>query len=130
MLERIDKNPGAAPGVEPEELYIQTGEFEQAILTCIDYSPSQFEIQEVQELADFLARHRPAWSAVRWINLAGLSDRRAIQAQATKYNLHPLAVEDVLHLSQRPKIEPYGGDTSEFRLVYSSSYKSASSSSR
>src|SRR6185436_5752868 len=33
----------------------------------------------------------------------------AIQALATKYALHPLAIEDMLHKSQRPKVESYGG---------------------
>jgi magnesium transporter len=62
------------------------------------------------DLEAFLDRHRPNWSLVRWINVVGLSDMRSIHALATKYNLHPLAVEDVLHLSQRPKIESYGED--------------------
>jgi magnesium transporter len=35
---------------------------------------------------------------------------RVIHAMATKYQLHPLAIEDVLHLTQRPKVEPYSGD--------------------
>jgi magnesium transporter len=34
---------------------------------------------------------------------------RIIHALATKYHLHPLAIEDLLDRSQRPKVEPYGG---------------------
>ena len=45
---------------------------------------------------------------MRWINVAGLSDMHGVHALATKYNLHLLAIEDGLHLSQRPKIESYG----------------------
>jgi magnesium transporter len=81
----------------------------------VDYSPGQVAIQEVQNLEDFLSLHRPEWSVVRWIRVAGLSDMNAIHALATKYDLHPLAVEDVLHARQRPKIETYGGEESELQ---------------
>jgi magnesium transporter len=52
---------------------------------------------------------------VRWISVDGLSNLNAIHALATKYDLHPLAVEDVIHSRQRPKVEPYGGGDSEFQ---------------
>jgi magnesium transporter len=115
MLKRIEKNPGAAPGVEHDEIIQLTGETGQVNVTCIDYCPAEMAIQDIDNLEDFLDHHRPAWSVVRWINVTGLSNMRIIHALATKYNLHPLAVEDILHLSQRPKIEPYGGDGSEIQ---------------
>ena len=40
-------------------------------ITCIDYCPEQYQILEVTDLQDFLAHHRPTWSKVRWINVAG-----------------------------------------------------------
>jgi magnesium transporter len=49
---------------------------------------------------------------VRWISVVGLKNMDAIHALATKYDLHPLAVEDVLHARQRPKVEAYGGEES------------------
>jgi magnesium transporter len=81
-------------------------------VTCIDYSPSNVLVQEVDDLEAFLGRHRPDWSAVRWINVDGLSDMKVIRALATKYELHPLAVEDLLHVPPRPKVDSYGGDAS------------------
>jgi magnesium transporter len=45
---------------------------------------------------------------VRWIEMNGLGDVAALKALGEKYNLHPLALEDVLNLGQRPKVEPYG----------------------
>jgi len=38
---------------------------------------------------------------VRWINADGLSDMGVIHALATQYELHLLAVEDLLHMRQR-----------------------------
>ena len=106
--------PGSAPGIERDEIIGHSGEAERATITCLDYSPGNVSVQQVQDLEDFLAHHRPHWSVVRWISVAGLSDMNAIHALATKYDLHPLAVEDVLHARQRPKVESYGGEESEF----------------
>jgi magnesium transporter len=61
--------------------------------------------EEVTDLQEFMNAHRPEWSAVRWINVDGLSDRSVIQAFAEKYRLHPLTVEGVLNVPQRPKVE-------------------------
>ncbi len=107
--------PGAAPGIEHDEIIHLPTAPEPARITCVDYSPTSVSVQEVADLAEFLAGHRPEWCAVRWINVDGLADMSAIHALATKYELHPLAVEDMLHISQRPKIEAYGGEDTEMQ---------------
>ena len=105
--------PGSAPGIEHDEIVKQPHPGGQTTITCIDYSPTRCQEQVVTDLDDFIAHHRPEWSAVRWINMEGLADLQAVHALATKYNLHPLAVEDVLHQVQRPKLEAYGDEDSE-----------------
>lgn len=105
---------GAAPGIEHDEIVIIPGGTKPARVSCIDYCPEQVSIQEIDDLTDFTRRHRPEWTKVRWINVDGLADTRTIQALAKKYDLHPLAVEDMLQKTQRPKVEPYGGEDSEF----------------
>ena len=99
--------PGAAPGIEPHELSQLPGRETPVSVTCVDYCEEQSQVQRIDDIADFLARHRPPWSAVRWINIEGLADMEVIRAFAEKYELHPLAVEDVLHTGQRPKAEDY-----------------------
>jgi magnesium transporter len=79
------------------------------VVTCIDYSPDEVEIEVVDDLPGFLARHRPPWSRVRWINIDGLTEVEVVEAFAAKYGLHPLAIEDVLHTQERPKVEDYPG---------------------
>ncbi len=81
-------------------------------ITCVDYAPDQVEIHEVTDIDAFLAAHRPAWVNVRWINIDGLRRDDVIRAVAEKYQLHPLAIEDVLHQVERPKVEdfPASGD--------------------
>ena len=45
-----------------------------AVVSCVDFIPDEVRIQEVGELASYLAEHRPPCSAVRWIDVGGLSD--------------------------------------------------------
>ena len=111
----MQNDPAAAPGVEHDEIASRPAGPGPALVTCVDYSPARITEQQVDNLAVFLEQHRPEWVTVRWINVDGLSDMDAIHALATKYELHPLAVEDLLDLSDRPKVEPYGGDESDLR---------------
>jgi magnesium transporter len=109
------KAPGHAPGVEYHEIVTAPSRDERVRITCSDYSPNDVMMREIQDLENFLRQHRPEWSVVRWINVDGLSDMKVIHALATKYELHPLAIEDLLQVTQRPKVERYGGDDSELR---------------
>ena len=102
--------PGSPPGLGPQDLSALPSTPGAARITCIDYSPDKVQVEEVDDLAEFIARHRPDWSSVRWINVDGLSDLGVIRALAEKYGLHPLAIEDVLHLPQRPRVQSYEED--------------------
>lgn len=105
----------SAPGIEYDEIRKRPGGKAKAAITCIDYSPGNVSMQVIEDLGVFVNQHRPGWAVVRWISVVGLSDMEAIHALATKYQLHPLAVEDVLDARQRPKIEAYGGEESELQ---------------
>jgi magnesium transporter len=102
--------PGSAAGIDPHELHPVPGQPVSVRITCIDYSAEETVAEEVKDLPGFIARHRPDWSAVRWINVDGIGDLGVIRALAEKYRLHPLAVEDVLHVPQRPKVQAYEED--------------------
>jgi magnesium transporter len=105
--------PGSAGGIETAELSTRVSGPGRVVVTCIDYSPEQVEIQEVDEIEEFLARHRPSWSRVRWINVDGLTEMGILRAFAEKYQLHPLAIEDMVHPLERPKVEDFPGSTDQ-----------------
>ena len=98
---------GQEAGIEAHALDVAASE--PAVVTCVDYTPERYESRRVENLAEFLKLHRPEWgkNGVRWIHVEGLSDLGAIKAVAEKYGLHPLAIEDLLHTPQRPKVEPF-----------------------
>lgn len=49
---------------------------------------------------------RPDWGKVRWINVNGLS-WEAISIIGDYYSLHPLAIEDMVDIPQRTKVDVY-----------------------
>lgn len=109
---------GGMPGIEPHELTQYPSDGSKAVITCVDYCPDQVQSVVVDDLDAFIQGHRPEWSAVRWINVDGLGDIKAIQALAQKYQLHPLAIEDVLHVPQRPKVDLFEGDANKHSRVF------------
>jgi magnesium transporter len=110
---RKRKKPGAVAGMELSELAKlpgPEGEHGEVIVTCIDYGPNQAQVLDVTDLPAFMAEHRPEWATVRWINVDGLTDMAVVKGLAEKYRLHPLAVEDLLNTTHRPKVEAYQED--------------------
>ena len=99
--------PGKAPGIEPHELPGLARGDAPIVVTCVDYCPEQVRVERVDDVRSFLATHRPEWSSVRWIDVVGVGDPTLLRALAEKYELHPLAVEDVVNRGQRPKAEDY-----------------------
>ncbi|KAI7832689.1 hypothetical protein BC939DRAFT_434072 [Gamsiella multidivaricata] len=63
-----------------------------------------------EEFLMWLEQPRPEWSKVRWININGMS-WDVIKAISIKYSLHHLAVEDLLHVPQRTKVDIYPKQT-------------------
>ncbi len=102
------KHPRGQPaGLTPADLKALPTSDTTAVITCIDYSPDQVQTQTITDIDAFVAQHRPAWATVRWINVDGFSNTKALSVLAQKYDLHPLAMEDTLHVPQRPKVETY-----------------------
>ena len=74
-------------------------------ITLIEYDRANLEervIEDRQELLSHLDNQR-----VSWINIDGLGDIEVLRTLGTQFNLHPLALEDVLDTMQRPKVEQY-----------------------
>lgn len=96
---------GAEPGVDPRRAsaILHYGNIrENCIITLVDYSAVRSSFgrmsnqQFVSLLEDANAGAREPWVKVRWINVCGIS-WDVISALALKYDLHPLAIEDILH---------------------------------
>lgn len=93
---------GAPPGT-----LIYNGEIrtDKVKITLIEYNDLEFFEQEYYDLADCISQVKP--NMVKWINVEGLHDTGLVEAIGKIYNIHPLTLEDIVHVDQRPKFEDY-----------------------
>lgn len=63
-----------------------------------------FETETVD--LDQLPKLRSQWPVV-WLHVSGVEHADTIRRLGQLFNLHPLALEDVIHSHQRPKVESY-----------------------
>lgn len=92
--------PGAAPGT-----FIPPLDAAPTRIRVLCYSPTavhEEELAEVGKLSELLTR----WP-VTWVNVEGLADVAKLETLADLFGIHPLAMEDVVHVHQRPKVEDY-----------------------
>ncbi|GJJ70574.1 magnesium transporter [Entomortierella parvispora] len=81
----------------------------QVGVTTVDMNQEKYLARKDMDNGQFLEwlrQPRPEWSTVRWININGMS-WDIIKTIALEYDLHHLAVEDLLHVPQRTKVDVY-----------------------
>ncbi len=93
------------PGSSPATLvpHLVDGKVRRPGVQIIEYDKDQLDERDITDLAE-LAGHLDN-RKVTWINIDGLGDVEALGILGKKFNLHPLALEDVLNTGQRPKVE-------------------------
>jgi len=69
------------------------------------YGPDGYS-EEIVKDVETLQTHLT--SQVVWVNVVGLGDVKIITRLGEIFGLHQLAVEDIVNLNQRPKVEDYG----------------------
>lgn len=95
--------PGAAPGT-----LIADPNAPRPRIRLMSYSADQFTEDEIIGVESLPARINK--DGVNWIDIAGLGDAGVITRLGEMFDLHRLALEDVLHVHQRPKVEEYGDE--------------------
>lgn len=93
--------PGAAPGT-----LVSDPDAPRPRIHLISYGADFFNEDEIRGVESLPARVNK--DGVNWINIAGLGDADVIARLGEMFGLHRLALEDVVHVHQRPKVEEYG----------------------
>ncbi len=94
------------PGTAPADLTpLHPGQTYKPVLRLVEYDAEHLEERKLARVADI--PDFPDDGKVRWIEMNGLGDTDELKALGQRFNLHPLALEDVFHTGQRPKMEPY-----------------------
>ena len=94
--------PGTAPGTLVDH---DNASLENATIHLIDYTSNDFiekQLNNAEECQSFLDQE-----SVTWIHLQGPMQVDTIKTIGNVFELHPLALEDVLNKGQRPKIDEY-----------------------
>ncbi len=68
------------------------------------FSEKEFTVKKNALTADEVSISEPDKN---WIRIIGLKDEQLIKDIAVKFHIHPLALEDILHTVQRPKVDEY-----------------------
>jgi magnesium transporter len=74
-------------------------------MVLIEFNEEEFFEHEYYNFDECLAHVKP--NMVKWINVEGVHDTALIEQFGKQYNLHPLTLEDIVHVDQRPKFEEY-----------------------
>lgn len=94
--------PGAAPGS-----VVGVPDAAPPKIQAFSFGPSQLQeidVRDVRELESLVGQQ-----PVTWVNVDGLGHAETIQRIGRLFKLHPLSLEDVVHVHQRAKVEAYEG---------------------
>lgn len=98
----LPKQPGTPPGTVQ---YLGQQRTDEVRITIHDYDDSRVEeipVTNIEEARPYL--EDPSRT---WIKVSGLHDVEKLKTIWSYFDLHPLIQEDIVHPSQRPKVEQY-----------------------
>lgn len=102
LVRKRTKKAGLPPGTL---VYEGERKVEKVRITIFDYDESHFKEREVGKVEEcFPYRDEPT---VTWINIDGLHDIELIERIGTQFGIHPLVMEDIVSVGQRPKMEDF-----------------------
>lgn len=97
---RRRSKPGAVPGTLtiPHDAPATT-------IRLMAYGRGQFverEVRDPHELTQLLGN----WPVI-WVDVVGLGSEETLRTLAQIFHIHPLALEDIVHVHQRAKVDPF-----------------------
>ena len=99
---RRRNKPGSSPG---QLSFVGEKKSEQIIISSISYNESSVEEAVHESIDSAINAIQPGH--VTWINIDGLHDVQIIETVGNHLGIHPLVLEDIVHTTQRPKVEIY-----------------------
>lgn len=98
----IKKPPGQKPGTA---VYTGVQKLDEVKITVHDFDENHYDvipITKIEKSEPFLQS-----DSKTWIQIQGLHDVEKLRSVWDYFELHPLIQEDIVNMSQRPKIEEY-----------------------
>ena len=103
LLQRKSRKIGLPPGS-----IVYTGEksIEKPRITLMDYREDRFEEREIDSVDECIQNIKS--DSITWLNVDGLHEVDLIETIGSQLEIHPLILEDIVHIDQRPKLEDLG----------------------
>lgn len=98
MKEKMSHAPGHV-------VYTGNKKDREVTIEVFDYNTTEVDEETLTNLNDFVKDIDE--KTVTWVNVNGLSNTETLNDVAVKYDLHPLVMEDVANINQRPKLDEY-----------------------
>ena len=95
------KKLGQIPG---SVIYTGKKPNQKLFIEAFDYTKDKCIVKELTNVEECFNFEE---GSITWININGLNHVNAIEKIGEHYELHPLVLEDIVNISQRPKIDEY-----------------------
>lgn len=106
MLKKLRRRGSMQAGLAPGTLvHIGQERVDAVKVTMLEYTSGNCWQKELQAVEECFTPLNPA--ATRWINVDGIHQLDLIEQLGDHFELHPLALEDVVNTEQRPKLDDY-----------------------
>lgn len=98
------KKAGQPPGTL---IYTGRKSDKKTVITVVTYDANASQEKVGHCFEDCHAMFTDSIKGNMWVNVEGLNDIKLIEQLAQHFKLHPLTVEDILNVQQRPKVEEF-----------------------
>lgn len=102
FLRKSSKGAGLPPGT-----LIHIGErvTERIKISSLEFSEESYQEKDLPTIDECMPiKGEPT---ITWINVVGVHKVEIIEKMGKVFNIHPLLLEDIVNMEQRPKIEDY-----------------------
>ncbi len=107
------KTPGSPPGTIS---FTGEKEVENILIHHFEYNQNQCSFSEHLDASKLDLESK---KSITWIDIRGLHDTELLQKIGDLFNIHPLALEDIADVHQRPKFNEYPtGNFAVFKSMY------------
>ncbi|OGT43202.1 MAG: magnesium and cobalt transport protein CorA [Gammaproteobacteria bacterium RIFCSPHIGHO2_12_FULL_40_19] len=101
-LQHRVKKAGQPPGTA---VYTGNQKVKPSVLTVATFDTNDCKVSTGNQIDPLLTDQKS--TEITWINVEGLSDVEQIKNLTARFHIHPLTVEDILNVEQRPKVEEF-----------------------
>ncbi|MFO0553142.1 MAG: magnesium/cobalt transporter CorA [Polyangiaceae bacterium] len=100
---RLLRMPNEPIGASPGTLRIESDEPPQMFL--VDFDANHVEERRIQRIEDCIPHVNE--DSTTWVDIRGIGHAPTFRKLAEIFEIHPLALEDMVNVPQRPKADPY-----------------------